>query len=249
MRNSWTMLEQGLGGGIANISFAAMQSYLRSVQRRGVGMMHTARPFSFYRKVFYGNQSRTQVLKSLRDKRVVDVGCGYTPYATDSMFRACHDAGIEFYGVDPLLSTKIAIGPKERALARLTGGSGSFESNPPGLSKALPTSAQMLPFDDACVDEILCSYLLFVWIKDEEVLADILSEFLRVLKPDGQVKLYPLYEWRLMRFQSTRLKSVLKQFKLKQTFVHGRGDWRVMPSMLTELFKSKLYQNHRDTKP
>lgn len=238
MRNSWTILEQGLGRPIANMSFAAMQSYLRSAQRRGIGMMHTARPFAFYRKVFYGNQSGSQVLKSLRDKRVVDVGCGYTPYATDSMFRACHDAGIEFYGVDPLLAKEIAIGPWERALARVTGGSALFNSNPPGLSKALPESAQMLHFDDASIDEILCSYLLFVWIEDEEVLADILSEFLRVLKSGGTVKLYPLYEWRLMRFRNKRLKSVLKHFELQQTFVHGRGDWRVMPSMLTELVKA-----------
>ena len=42
------------------------------------------------------------MLKSLEGKRVIDVGCGYTPYSDDSMFQACGDAGIDFYGIEPL---------------------------------------------------------------------------------------------------------------------------------------------------
>ena len=131
------MLEQGLGRPIANMSFVVMHGYIRSIQRRGVAMMHTARPFAYYRKVFYQNQSKSAVLNSLQDKRVVDVGCGYTPYAEDSMFRACHDAGIEFYGVDPLVGTDIKFGFNERALARATGGSGYFSTNPTRAFKSL----------------------------------------------------------------------------------------------------------------
>ena len=237
MRSGRKIIEQSLGRPIANMSFAVMHGYVRSIQRRGVAMMHTARPFSYYRKVFYKSQPESVVLKSLHDKRVVDVGCGYTPYAEDSMFRACHDAGIEFYGVDPLIGTDIKFGFKERAMARATGGSGRFSTHPPGLSKALSASAEELAFEDQSVDEILCSYLLFVWIEDEEVLADILGEFLRVLKPGGLVKLYPLYEWRFMRFRNKRLQNVLANFKVEQTFVHGGRDLRVTPSMLTEMTK------------
>ena len=102
---------------------------------------------------------------------------------------------------------------------------------------AVPASAQDLPFDAASVDEILSSFLLFVWIEDEAVLADILGEFHRVLKPGGVLKLYPLYDWRFMRFKNTRLKNVLNSFRVEQTFVHGRGDMRVMPSMLTQMTK------------
>ena len=200
-------------------------------------MVHTARPFSYYRKVFYRGQPKAAVLNSLQGKRVVDVGCGYTPYAEDSMFRACHDAGIDFYGVDPLIGTDIKFGFKERAMARATGGSGRFSTHPPGLSKALSVSAEQLPFEDQSVDEILCSYLLFVWIEEQEVLADILGEFLRVLKPGGRVKLYPLYEWRFMRFRNKRLQTILSNFRIEQTFVHGGRDWRVTPSMLTEMTK------------
>ena len=68
-----------LGAPIANLSFGAMRSYLHTAQRRGIGMMHTARPFSIYRKVFYGGRSQRSVLSQLAGKRIVDVGCGFTP--------------------------------------------------------------------------------------------------------------------------------------------------------------------------
>ena len=238
MKSYWSQLEQDLGRPVANLSFTAMQNYLRSAQRRGVSMMHTARPFAFYRKVFYGNQSRGTVLNALQDKRIADVGCGYTPYASDSMFRACHDAGIEFYGIDPLIGTDIRFSLRDRALVRATGGRAQFNRNAPGLEKALSTTAQDLPFEDASVDEILCSFLLFVWIEDEETLAEILGEFLRVLRPGGSIKLYPLHEWRAMHFQSAELRQLLENVTVSQTFIHGRGDWRVMPSLLTELRKN-----------
>ena len=230
-------IEKKLGGPIANLSFALMHGYVRSAQRRGVSMMHTARPFSYYRKVFYQGQSRSAVLHSLKGKRVVDVGCGYTPYAPDSMFRACHDVGVEFYGIDPLIGTDIKFGLKERTLARATGGRGIFNAEAPGLSRALSATAQMLPFDDQSVDEILCSYLMFVWIEDEEILADIFEEFLRVLKPGGQIKLHPLYEWRFMRFKNARLQEVLTGYKIKQTYTHGGMDLRITPSLLTQMTK------------
>ena len=106
-----------------------------------------------------------------------------------------------------------------------------------GLGRPLANTAQDLPFEDASVDEILCSYLLFVWIEDEEALADILDEFLRVLRPGAVAKLYPLHEWRFMRFRSKRLQDALGRFELRQHFVHGHGDWRVTPGMMTVLRK------------
>lgn len=231
------IIERRIGRPVANVSFAMMQGYIRSMQRRGVGMLHTARPFSFYRKVFYQGLSETEVLFRLRDKRIVDIGCGYTPYASDSMFQACYKAGIEFYGVDPLIDEDIQIGIRERLLARATGGSARFSTDAPGLERAISTTAQKLPFEDQSVDEILCSYLLFVWIEDEQVLADILREFLRVLKPGGQAKIYPLFEWRFLRFKNQDLVTLLREFDIQQNFVHGGTDFRVSPSLLTVLTK------------
>ena len=100
-RDKSTALRQQFGRSVANLSFGMMQHSLQAAQKVGVDMLHTARSFDYYRKIFYHNQSRGRVLRQLQGKRIVDVGCGYTPYARDSMFRACHDAGLDFYGVDP----------------------------------------------------------------------------------------------------------------------------------------------------
>ena len=226
------LLEQGLGPSVANVSFSVMQHYIHCAQEFGVGMLHTARSFAYYRKIFYRNQTREQVLRELRNKTVLDIGCGYTPYANDSMFRACHDAGIDFYGVDPLIGTEISFGFKERALARATGGSGMFNQNAPGLARALAATAQDLPFDDASVDEILSSYLLFVWIEDQDTLADIFEEFYRVLKPGGTVRLFPLGDWRLLTFNHRRLRDALSHFSIEQSLIFRP---RVMSAMLTEM--------------
>lgn len=238
MRHSPGVLEQRVGRPLANINVALMRGYIRSIQRRGVDMVHTARPFSVYRKVFYRGRSAKEVLASLQDKRVVDVGCGYTPYAADSMFRACSDAGVDFYGVDPVIANGLRLGWREQLVARATGGRGVFSKNAPGLVRALPARAENLPFDDESVDEILSSYLLFVWIDDEQLLADILREFLRVLTPGGVVKLYPLYEWRWMRFNNKALRQVLAEFTITQRYISGYTDWRVPHSLLTELVKT-----------
>lgn len=238
MRHFQGLFEQRVGRPLANINVALMRGYIRSIQLRGVDMVHTARPFSVYRRVFYRGHSANDVLASLKDKRVVDVGCGYTPYAADSMFRACSDEGIDFYGVDPVIASDPYLGWREQLVARVTGGRGMFSKNAPGLVRALPARAENLPFDDESVDEILSGYLLFVWIDDEQLLADILHEFLRVLKPGGVVKLYPLYEWRWMRFTNNKLLQVLGEFSITQRYISGYTDWRVPHSLLTELVKT-----------
>lgn len=230
-------LRESMGRPIANASFAVMHWHVHAAQRSGVSMMHTARPFSYYRKVFYRGQSEWRVLESLEGKRIVDVGCGYTPYTDDSMFRICHEQGIEFYGVDPVIGQPPSFGIKEKAFARALGSRGRFSQNPPGISKAISATAQELPFSDASVDELLCSFLLFVWIESEADLAEILREFLRVLRPGGVLKLYPLYEWRRMQFSDSALLNILEKFEIEQSFVHGGADIRVTPSMLTEFTK------------
>ena len=235
MKSHTDILEYTIGRPVANLSFSMMQHYIHNAQRRGVGMMHTARSFHAYRKVFYQNRPGSVVLSQLRGKRIVDVGCGYTPYAEDSMFRAAHEAGVEFYGVDPLIRTDVSFGFKERALARATGGSGNFRTDPPGMEKALSATAQELPFQDQSIDEVLCSYLLFVWIEDEPTLADIFEELRRVLKPGGCVKIFPLHEWQRNQFKNKRLNRVLQDFDIKQRFISGGPLSRVMPSMLTQM--------------
>ncbi len=237
-KSSLRLFENHFGKPIANLSYAVTHRQVRAIERGGIKMMHTARPFSYYRRVFYQGQCATRVIEQLKGKTIVDVGCGFTPFSSDSMFQACHKAGIDFYGVDPQLDSVTGFELKDRLLARAMGSRGRFNVNAPGLSKALSARAESLPFDDESVDEILCSYLLFVWIEDEAILAEILGEFLRVLKPGATIKLYPLHEWRFMDFKNKDLIKLLSTVTIEQRFVHGGLDFRVTPAMLTQITKS-----------
>lgn len=235
MHHLRALLDRHLGPPIAGLSCEALNHFISAARRGGVDMMHTARPFTYYRKVFYEGRSGYAVLRELRNKRIVDIGCGYTPYAEDSMFRACRNAGIEFFAVDPLLGEPVSLGCKERALALATGSSGRFNKTPSGLSRAIAAPAQQLPFAAESINEILCSFLLFVWIDDDAMLAEILEEFQRVLVPGGVVKLYPMAGLHLTSGANPKLQSAMRGFELKQSFVHGGLDWRVMPAMLTAM--------------
>jgi len=237
-KRSLKLFENHFGKPIANLSYAMTHRQLRAIERGGIKMMHTARPFSYYRKVFYQGQCATRVIEQLNGKKIVDVGCGFTPFSSDSMFQACQKAGGDFYGIDPQLDSVARFTLKDRLLARAMGSRGRLNVNAPGLSKALSARAESLPFNDQSIDEILCSYLIFVWIEDEAILAEILGEFLRVLKPGATIKLYPLHEWRLMNFENKELIRLLNTVTIEQRFVHGGLDFRVTPAMLTQITKS-----------
>jgi SAM-dependent methyltransferase len=174
-----------LGAPLANTSFAVMNRAIGRMRWLGIDIMHTERSFDAYRRMFYRNRPASRVVAGLEGKRVVDVACGYTPYAPDSMFQACHAAGIEFYGVDPVLSETRVPGFADRVLAWRTGGSGDFLSDPPGMQRAIDATAQSLPFEDGTLDEVLCGFLLWVWLEDDVVLADVFREMSRVLRTVG----------------------------------------------------------------
>ncbi len=226
-----------LGAPLADTSFAVMHHALGGMRLLGVDIMHTARSFATYRRMFYRNHAGAAVLASLEGKRVVDLACGYTPCAPDSMFQACRAAGIEFYGVDPVLAEPLGPGVGDRLLARWTGGSGEFLSDPPGLERALDSTAESLPFADASVDEMLCGFLLWVWLRDERVLADVFHEAARVLKPGGCFKLFPLPRWRWLRPRDPGLVDALECFDVSQRFVPGHRRSRTLSAMSTTLVR------------
>ena len=154
-----------------------------------------------------------------------------------SAFQACRAAGIEFYGVDPVLSERVSPGVGDRLLARWTGGSGEFLSNPPGLERALDAMAGSLPFADESVDEMLCGFLLWVWLREERALAEVFDEAARVLKPGGCLRLFPLPRWRWLRPRDPVLADVLAGFDVSQRFVLGHRRSRTLAAMSTTLVR------------
>lgn len=175
---------------LSRATFAGVTLVTEASNRSGLPVVSTGRPFSFYREVFFDNRSAEEVLTWLKGHVVVDVGCGLTPYTPDSMFQACWQAGVPFYGVDPKLGGNLKLGTFDRLKVAVTLGSG-LDPDAPGAEHRIAAMAHELPFEDRSVDLILSSWFLFAWVRHPEVVQTIFTEFHRVLRPGGQVRVYP----------------------------------------------------------
>ena len=207
-----------LQSAISRLNFEAMSLNLKLFDQLGLPVISTARPFSFYRKIFFDNRSETEVLRSLHGKTVVDVGCGLTPYTADSMFQACHRHDVSFFGIDPKLEDGFKFGPFDAAKAIMTGATHLPKPDMPGLNKAIAAYADALPFENGEVDLVLSSWLLFAWIQDPLLLEKIFREFDRVLKPGGRVSLYPTLHWQHIRQKYPQMAEVVKHYRREQQF-------------------------------
>ncbi|MCB1152844.1 class I SAM-dependent methyltransferase, partial [bacterium] len=205
--------------------------YRRAYDTFRLPVISTGRSFEFYRRVFFDGQSEAEVLGGLAGKLVVDIGCGLTPFTSNSMFRACHDAGIEFYGVDPKMNGQLRLGHFDRLKIYFNNPRARLDRNAPGAERRVAAYAHQLPFDDASVDVILSSWLLFIWIEDEAALAEIFAEFHRVLKPGGVLRQYPMTKWRPERIADADWREVSSRFEIAQRYLRpGMHWWNVPPS-------------------
>ena len=181
-------------------------------------VISTGRKFAYYRKTFFDSKSETEVLDSLKGKKIVDIGCGLTPYITESMFQECRKNDIDFYGVDPKLEEGFKFGPFDKFKVMIIGGSGSIDPNAQGLEKGIATLADDLPFEDKSTDLILSCFLIYAWINDEAVLESIFREFHRILKPGGQVKIYPTPYKTSLKTKTAGFKDIMSDFDIEQKF-------------------------------
>lgn len=134
------------------------------------------------------------------------------------MFQACYDSDIDFYGIDPKLAQGFKLGSFDRLKIMATG-SGQMNRDAPGLDNAIATRADELPFADNSVDLILSCYLLFIWLADEDILEAIFSEFHRVLKPGGRVKIFPAPAYNRGKIAHHGLRRVTQAFDTQQIFL------------------------------
>jgi len=212
------MLDRGLQSTLSALTFRSLKANADFYELFSLPVISTGRSFAYYRKIFFGNRSQREVLRALVGKRVVDVGCGLTPYVSDSMFQICRKQGIEFFGVDPKFSEGFRLSPMDVARIRVVGGRGKICPNAPGLENCLGATADDLPFDDGSIDIILSNFLLYAWIQDEYVLEKIYREFHRVLNDGGEVRIYPAPELDLEGIRNTGLREVMNQFEIRQRF-------------------------------
>lgn len=212
------MFDRGLKSTLSALTFRGLKANADFYDFFSLPVISTGRSFAYYRKIFFGNRSQREVLRALVGKRVVDVGCGLTPYVSDSMFQICRKNGIKFFGVDPKFAKGFSLSPLDSARIRFVGGRGRISPNAPGLENCLGANADDLPFDDGSVDMILSNFLLYAWIQDEDILESIYREFHRVLSDGGEVRIYPVPELDLDRIRNAGLREVMNKFGIKQRF-------------------------------
>lgn len=222
---------------LSKVCFSVMEANLKMFEKLKLPVISTARPFDFYRKVFFEDLPEQEVLKMLKDKRIVDIGCGLTPFTQDSMFQKCRDEGIDFFGVDPKLAKGFKFGLFDRLKAIGTGAGSMPKPNMPGLEKAIAAFADDLPFENESVDIVLSSWLLFAWIQDEALLVRIFKEFDRILKPGGTVRFFPTVHWQYIEKQYPKLVDLLTPYRKTQRFMIGFHLASLPPTYVTFLHK------------
>jgi SAM-dependent methyltransferase len=212
------MPDRGLQSTLSALTFRGLKANQDFYDFFSLPVISTGRSFAYYRKIFFGNRSQRDVLGTLVGKRVVDVGCGLTPYVSDSMFQICRRKGIEFFGVDPKFAEGLRLSPLDVAKIRIVGGRGRIRANAPGLENCIGSTADDLPFGDGSIDLILSNFLLYAWIQDEDILETIYREFHRVLKAGGEVRIYPAPELDGDRIRHVGLQDVMNEFEIRQRF-------------------------------
>lgn len=231
------MIKNRVQPALAEMTFRVVDSCTRAYNRFSLPVISTGRSFSYYRNIFFDNKSGPTVLRDLQGQCVLDIGCGLTPYVSDSMFQACHTAGVDFYGIDPKLAEGFKLGLFDRAKIMATG-SGKINPDAPGLEKGIATLADDLPFDDESVDLILSCYVLFAWIGDEDVLESIFREFHRVLKPGGKVQIFPTPNYDVGRISHPGLRQIMRGFDVKQEFLSNiMRKTQFPPAYMRTMFK------------
>lgn len=215
---------------IANCSYWSTRFQIQQLAIYNGGKITTGRPFSYYRKVFFDDQTSQAVFASLKGKKVIDIGCGYSPYSEESMFRACHNEGIDFYGVDPVIRQNITFKAKDVLLTSLTGGTGHYDINAPGLERALSANADDLPFSDNTIDMVLSCWFIPIWIDTEEELFADLEELYRILKVGGTINLYPSPDCDSLTFNNQKVRSLLDKFNFSERFIFEPFDFMYPPT-------------------
>lgn len=221
---------------LADATFAVVRAQTRIANRLQLPAISTGRPFAFYRRVFFQGRRAEDVLAELQGRVIADVGCGLTPFVPDSMFQACHAAGIEFFAVDPKLGEGFRLGRFDR-LKTLVNRGATPDPLAPGAERRIAALAGSLPFDAGSLDLILSSWFLFVWLDHGRTLDDVFRELIRVLRPGGELRVYPTPRWSERRIDLQLWNTVAGAFDVDQVFFGSPDLANLAPGYMTRFTK------------
>ena len=129
----------------------------------------TARTIDLYRDHLYPDcQSDKEFLGKLKNKRMLDVGCGYNPLYDTSLIQVVN-------------------GNKKEFNSQVTG-CDIIDMKMPNYSKS---SIYTMNFTH--VDTILINNLMYFWINKPKDLLRAYKNLYKLLKPGGEIRVFPVY--------------------------------------------------------
>ena len=122
----------------------------------------TNRSLAFIQKNLYTRFHFIKKLnpKELREKTVLDVGCGLS-----SLTKELREKGVNAYSID------------------------MHDSKPPNKGTHVRGFAEKMPFKNRLFDFVYSTWSLFSYIEDRDIKRNALKEICRVLKPGGKLRM------------------------------------------------------------
>jgi len=171
----------------------------------------THRNYKIYIKYLYP-ENNTDIYNTFNNKLILDIGCGNNIIHSESLIHYllyntnCIVYGVDLYKLDNNFLTSIYqwFYP--------------INYNLTYLNHYINADASSLPFLKNSVDIIFSYWLLGTWIQKEWDLLKIFYEFHRVLKKNGEIRIYPIYS--LNKYNNSFLKNFINcNFSYKEVYV------------------------------
>ncbi len=181
-------------------------SFERWLVHMGLGAVpSTDRDYKEYHLMLFPDLSSPEdVVNFLENKTVLDLASGWTHTNPESLMNVTltRNKNTKFFGVDPCLDPKThTVWAKIKKLQILRAFGVVFFSlfndkegtyYNPGEHMVVAGRGEKLPIKRGLADVVLCSFLIGYWLIKPVEVAPILKEMKLILKPEGQIRVYPI---------------------------------------------------------
>lgn len=172
----------------------------------GVSIPSSARRSGLYWGALFPEYEQFSDLKRGSEKELwLDLGSGLTninPYSfANELVRNENTQGVQLYGVEPRAPDKFTLRNlihvhidifRDHLLSIIR--HGEIRVGTPASLRVFSAKADQLPLKDNSVDRILSYCFLPYWLTDPDEMLRIFKEIKRVIKNEGDVRLFPLTE-------------------------------------------------------
>ena len=167
------------------------------IWERFAGVPSTSRAAEYYREALFPEcPDQEELLKSLENKVVIDIGSGLThenPYSLINVAAREKKSNILFLGIEPKVggkTQKFNIGDRLGLLwYKLRSKDTANLRDTPGQKMAIAAHVPGIPLPDKSVDVILSNAVIGTWVTDPQKLLEIFKDFNEVLNKKGEIRI------------------------------------------------------------